>query len=140
MKIVLKLIENSQNEFVLKEETLEKTLEERNSINEKYDQLNLKNKELEKGLEVLGNNRIRLIERIKNLDKEISEKNNDILYLIEKKEQREKKIEELATKETELNSFIDNEELSNEETNNFCLLPDGRGKCIRTRRIDYPRG
>ena len=27
-----------------------------------------------------------------------------------------------------------------EETNNFCLLPDGRGKCIRTRRIDYPRG
>lgn len=118
-KNIEELIENSQNEFVLKEETLEKTLEERNSINEKYDQLNLKNKELEKGLEVLGNNRIRLIERIKNLDKEISEKNNDILYLIEKKEQREKKIEELATKETELNSFIDNEELSNEETNNF---------------------
>lgn len=27
-----------------------------------------------------------------------------------------------------------------EETNNFCLLNDGRGKCIRTRRIDYPRG
>ena len=27
-----------------------------------------------------------------------------------------------------------------EETNNFCLLPDGRGKCIRTRCIDYPRG
>lgn len=118
-KNIEELIENSQNEFVLKEETLEKTLEERNSINEKYDQLNLKNKELEKDLEVLGNNRIRLIERIKNLDKEISEKNNDILYLIEKKEQREKKIEELATKETELNSFIDNEELSNEETNNF---------------------
>ncbi|MBN1467494.1 MAG: chromosome segregation protein SMC [Fusobacteriaceae bacterium] len=118
-KNIEELIENSQNEFVLKEETLEKTLEERNSINEKYDQLNLKNKELEKDLEILGNNRIRLIERIKNLDKEISEKNNDILYLIEKKEQREKKIEELATKETELNSFIDNEELSNEETNNF---------------------
>ncbi|MBN2839129.1 MAG: chromosome segregation protein SMC [Fusobacteriaceae bacterium] len=118
-KNIEELNENSQNEFVLKEETLEKTLEERNSINEKYDQLNLKNKELEKDLEILGNNRIRLIERIKNLDKEISEKNNDILYLIEKKEQREKKIEELATKETELNSFIDNEELSNEETNNF---------------------
>ena len=118
-KSIEELIENSQNEFVLKEETLEKTLEERNSINEKYDQLNLKNKELEKNLEILGNNRIRLIEKIKNLDKEISEKNNDILYLIEKKEQREKKIEELATKETELNSFIDSEELSNEETNNF---------------------
>lgn len=27
-----------------------------------------------------------------------------------------------------------------EETNNFCLLPDDRGKRIRTRRIDYPRG
>lgn len=27
-----------------------------------------------------------------------------------------------------------------EETNNFCLLPDGRSKRIRTRRIDYPRG
>lgn len=118
-KSIEELIENSQNEFVLKEETLEKTLEERNSINEKYDQLNLKNKELEKNLEILGNNRIRLIEKIKNLDKEIFEKNNDILYLIEKKEQREKKIEELATKETELNSFIDSEELSNEETNNF---------------------
>lgn len=118
-KSIEELIENSQNEFVLKEESLEKTLEERNSINEKYDQLNLKNKELEKNLEILGNNRIRLIEKIKNLDKEISEKNNDILYLIEKKEQREKKIEELATKETELNSFIDSEELSNEETNNF---------------------
>ena len=27
-----------------------------------------------------------------------------------------------------------------EETNNLCLLNDGRGKCIRTRCIDYPRG
>ena len=27
-----------------------------------------------------------------------------------------------------------------EKTNNFCLLPDGRGKRIRTGRIDYPRG
>ena len=27
-----------------------------------------------------------------------------------------------------------------EKTNNLCLLPDGRSKRIRTRRIDYPRG
>lgn len=27
-----------------------------------------------------------------------------------------------------------------EETNKFCLLPDGRGKRIRTGCIDYPRG
>ena len=27
-----------------------------------------------------------------------------------------------------------------EETNNFCLLPDGRSKRIRTGCIDYPRG
>lgn len=27
-----------------------------------------------------------------------------------------------------------------EETNNLCLLFDGRSKRIRTRRIDYPRG
>lgn len=27
-----------------------------------------------------------------------------------------------------------------EETNNLCLLNDGRSKRIRTRRIDYPRG
>lgn len=27
-----------------------------------------------------------------------------------------------------------------EETNNYCLLFDGRNKRIRTGRIDYPRG
>jgi hypothetical protein len=74
---------------------------------------------LEKELELLGNNRIRLVERIKNLDKEINDKSTDIIYTLEKKEQREKKIEELGEKEIELNSFLDDEELNKMEEETF---------------------
>lgn len=113
------LIRELQEKFDTYEKDLEKTIEDRDVYNEKYEQLDVQNKTLEKELELLGNNRIRLVERIKNLDKEINDKSTDIIYTLEKKEQREKKIEELGEKEIELNSFLDDEELNNEETSKF---------------------
>ena len=96
------LIRELQEKFDTYEKDLEKTIEDRDVYNEKYEQLDVQNKTLEKELELLGNNRIRLVERIKNLDKEINDKSTDIIYTLEKKEQREKKIEELGEKEIEL--------------------------------------
>lgn len=113
------LINELQDKFNSQEKFLEKTLEDRDVFNEKYEKLDSQNKTLEKELELLGNNRIRINERLKSLDKEIKEKNEDIVHQNEKKIQREIKVEELFEKEKELHSFLSEEEVSHEETDKF---------------------
>lgn len=115
----LGLINELQERFNVQEKLLEKTVEDREVYNEKFEKLDSQNKALEKELEHVGNNRIRINERLKSLEKELKEKNEEIVYQNEKKIQREQKVEELLAKENELHSFLSEEELSHEETDKF---------------------
>ena len=114
-----KYINELQEEFVKQEKLLEKTLEDREEYNEKYEVLFEKNKNLIKDLELLGNSRIRVNERLNSLDKELKEKNEEIIHQNERKKQKETQIEELILREEELNNFLGKEELSHQEVDKF---------------------
>lgn len=120
------LIEELQQKFTEKEQLLEKTVEDRDVFNEKFEKLDSQNKLMEKELEHLGNNRIRINERLRSLDKELREKEEDIKHQEERKAQREERVSELLLKEKELHSFLSEEELSHEETDKFLREKENR--------------
>ena len=111
----MKYINELQEKFTNQEKLLEKTVEDRDLYNEKYEKLSERNKNLVRDLELLGNNRIRINERLSSLEKELKEKNEEIINQRTRKSQKEAQIEELILREEELNKVLGKEELSHQE-------------------------
>lgn len=119
-------LELLQDKFSASEDRLEEVIESRKRTNQAFEDKEEENRSYKEELELVGNERVRLTERLSSIKKEIWEKNESIVALEKKEEKKKDELAELKAKEDELNKYIENEEHTHEEDNLYLTdLEDG---------------